>query len=130
LAADRPAPLYEAPTRRIRYTACGDRRLQVEEDGFSVQAHAYYRAAVEELGLTMRACWYELDLRATEDDLRYLRAYLKEHFTSGEEVELWGLWVGGEERPLARYRGRLDELDLETLELLEECRQVCLTITI
>ena len=128
LAADKPLPLYEAPKPRVRWIQSGGHRVSVEEDGFSVQKHEYYRAAVEDLGLTMKPYQYELDLRATEDDLNELQTYLQENLAPGENVELWGLWVGGEEERLARYRGPLDALNLETLDMLEACRTVCLTI--
>ena len=129
LAADRPLPLYRAPEARLRTVRAGGQTVTVEEDGFSVLEHKYYRSAVDELGLAMKPFPYELDLRATRADLDHLRAYLKEHLAPGEEAELWGLWVGGTggERPI-RYRGPLDTLDLETLEVLEQCRPVCLTI--
>lgn len=131
LAADHPTPLCEASAPRIRTVSTGGDRYTIEEDGFSVLEHEYYRSAVDELGLTMKPCQYELNLRATEDDLNQFRAYLAAHLTTGEEVELWGLWVGGpdEERP-TRYRGALDQFDLETLNLLEECRPVRVTIII
>lgn len=131
LAAGHPMPLYEAPAPRVRTVSIGGVRHTIEENGFSVLEHEYYRSAVDELCLTMKPCQYELDLRATEDDLNQFRAYLTAHLTPGEEVELWGLWVGGadEERPI-RYRGPLNQFDRETLDLLEECRPVCVTITI
>lgn len=130
LAAGHPAPLYQPRERRIRQVSIDGQQVSVEEDGFAVLAHEYYRQAVEDLGLTMKPYQYELDLRATESDLRQLRAYLAEHFAPGEEVELWGLWVGGEEERPVRCRGPLDEFDMDTLEMLEEFRPVCLTITI
>lgn len=130
LAADRPAPLYQSQERRVRQVSIDGQRVSVEEDGFAVLAHEYYRQAVEELGHPMKPCQYELDLRATQGDLEQLRAYLKEHFASGEEVELWGLWVGGEEARPARFRGPLDGLDIEELERLEGTSPVCLTVEI
>lgn len=128
LAADKPLPLYEAPTPRVRWIKSGGHRVSIEENGFTVLKHEYYRTAVEDLGLTMKPCQYELDLRATKDDLNELETYLRENLAPGESVELWGLWVGGEEERLTRYRGPLDALNLETLDMLEACRTVCLTI--
>ncbi len=46
----------------------------------------------------------------------------------GEQAELWSAWVPRcPEDGLARYRGRLEELDLETVELLEQWN-VCITV--
>lgn len=130
LAADRPAPLYQSPEPRTRLVQVGGRQISITEDGFSVMEHQYYRSAVDELELTMKPCQYELDLRGTEEDLRQFKDYLIQNFAPSEEVELWGLWVGGDEDRPARYRGDLKDLDMETLAMLEECRQVCLTIRI
>lgn len=130
LAADRPAPLYQSQEQRVRQVSIDGQQVSVEEDGFAVLAHEYYRQAVEELGLSMKPYQYELDLRAAESDLRQLRAYLAEYFAPGEEVELWGLWVGGEEERPVHYCGSLEEFDMETLKMLEEFRPLCLTIKI
>lgn len=132
LAADHPLPLYPPRTRRIRSVCSGRDTITVEEDGFSVQAHDYYRQAVEDLGIEMRPCRYALDLRATEEDAAQLRNYLREHCLSGETVELWQLWVGTDPEGLSRYSGVLEDLDADTLEQLESCPlgQVCLSVRI
>lgn len=124
LCADHPLPLYESGIRRTRTAGSAT----VESGGFSVQEHVYYREAVEELGLTMKPCRYELDLRATEGDAAELRAYLEKHLRPGEAVELWSLWVGdGPTRP-HRFGGRLADLDLDAIKQLHEQFQICLTI--
>lgn len=131
LCADHPLPLYNAGARRIRMVHVGGEDITVEEDGFAVQEHAYYRQAVEELGLPMKPCRYELDLRATEEDAAQLRDYLRQNGISGETVELWQLWVGPERGRTVRYSGSLDDLDRDTLEQLEDQplgSQVCLSI--
>ena len=130
LCADRPMPLYEAQTRRTRTVQNGRHTLTVEEDGFSVQAHEYYRWAVDELGLTMKPYQYELDLRATEEDTEQLSAYLRENCRPGEQVELWNVWVGEPPGRVIRFSGMLSEVALDTLEQLEEGDQTCLTIDI
>ena len=63
LCADRPLPLYDSHTRRVR----AEGSVTVERDGFSVQANEYYRAAVEELDFPMKPCRYELDRGRLED---------------------------------------------------------------
>ena len=81
--------------------------------------HAYYREAVEELGLNMKPWQYELNVEAREDEAALLRDYLNKHSIPGEQVELWNLWVGedrGETVPC--YRGRLADLDSHALDLL------------
>ena len=90
LCADHPLPLYESGIRRTRTAGSAT----VESGGFSVQEHVYYREAVEELGLTMKPCRYELELQAEESGAAALRAYLEKHLRPGETVELWSLWVG------------------------------------
>ena len=111
---------------------CADHPLPgtVEPDGFSVQGHEYYREAVNDLGLRMKPCRYELDLQATEGAAAELRAYLEKHLRPGEDVELWNLWVGdGPARP-SRFFGSLKDVAADTLEQLEEQSQTCLTIRI
>ena len=131
LCADRPLPLYEAKTRRTRIVQSGRHTLTIEEDGFSVQKHEYYLWAVNDLCLTMKPYPYELDLRATECDVTELQAYLRENLCSGEAVEIWHLWVGDNAPTrLIRFSGALEDLDLDTLEQLEEDYQTCMTITI
>ena len=130
LAADRPFPLYAAQTRRARTVSTDFGPLTVEEDGFSVQEHIYYRWAVEELGLTIKPFRYELDLRAAEGDVSQLRSYLETHCARGEQVELWNLWVGDAPGRVRRFSGMLSELALDTLEQLAEHFPTCLTIRI
>ena len=124
LCADRALPLYDSHTRRAR----GEGAVTVERDGFSVQANEYYQEAVEELNFPMRPCRYELDLRATQQDTDLLRGHLERNLAPGEQAELWSVWVPRcPEDGLTRYRGRLEELDLETVELLEQWN-VCITV--
>ena len=82
LCADRPLPLYDSHTRRVR----AEGPVTVERDGFSVQANEYYRAAVEELDFPMKPCRYELDLEPTGQDAGLLRTYLERHLRPGEEA--------------------------------------------
>ena len=132
LAADHPLPLYEAQTRRMRTVRSGRDIITVEEGGFSVQAHEYYRWAVDELGIAMKPCQYELDLRATEEDATLLRHYLGQYCLPGETVELWQLWVGTDPDGLSRFSGGLEDLDADTLAQLEArpLGQTCLSIRI
>lgn len=128
LCADRPLPLYDSGIRRVETSSHGGHTVSIEANGFSVQEHAYYREAVEDLGLTMKPCRYELDLRATEEDTAALRAYLEKYLHPGEAVELWNLWVGdGPTRP-HRFGGRLADLDLDAIKQLHEQFQIRLTI--
>ena len=124
LCADRPLPLYNSHTRRVRTEGA----VTVERDGFSVQANEYYRQAVEELDFPMKPCRYELDLEATDRDAGLLRAYLEGQLRPGEEAQLWSVWVPHyPEDGLSRYRGRLEELDGEALAPLEGWN-VCMTV--
>lgn len=126
LCADHPLPLYDSGVRRARTVG----PVTVEAGGFSVQEHKYYRGAVEDLGLSMKPCQYELDLDATEEDARQLRDYLARYGRPGEPVELWNLWVGDVKVPALHLAGPLRELDKEALEQLLEQDQTCMTITI
>lgn len=131
IAADKPLPPcdfreYREKTRG-RYTVGF-------ATGFHVEEHAYYRDAVEELSFEMKPYQYAFDLENCEADLRHLVDYLRENFSAGEEAELWSLWVGSGPGKLRRYRGTLDEFDMDTLgmlfeneKLLEE-GQTCLTV--
>ena len=135
LAADRGLPLYD-----VSGGEAGHR------DSFRVQDHEYYREAVDALEFSMKPYQYELELGGSGRCLRLLKEYLAHNLFSGETVELWSLWVGtgGGERP-RRYRGRLDEFDLDTLGMLTEHQyepdhtgefpeglisQVCLTVEV
>ena len=130
LAASHPLPLYDSGLRRLRTVKAGITVVTVDEDGFSVQAHEYYRCAVDELGLDMQPCRYELNLSPTGEDAAQLRAYLEQTCAHGETVELWHLWVGGEAHRVRRFSGPLSALERDTLEQLAEHPQACLTITI
>lgn len=128
LCADRPLPLYDSGVRRAETSSHGGYTVSIETNGFSVQEHTYYREAVEDLGLPMKPCRYELDLRADREDAAELRAYLEKQLRPGEAVELWNLWVGdGLARP-RRFCGRLADLDPDTITQLKERFQTCLTI--
>ena len=124
LCADRPLPLYDPHIRRARTEGS----VTVERDGFSVQANAYYRQAVEELDFPMKPCRYELDLEPTDQDAGLLKQYLEQQLRPGEEVQLWSVWVPRyPEDGLSRYRGQWEELDKEALTLLEGWN-VCMTV--
>ena len=124
LCADRPLPLYDSHTRRVRTEGA----VTVERDGFSVRADEYYRQAVEELGFPMKLCRYELDLEPTDQDAGLLRGYLEQNLRPGEEAQLWSVWVPRyPEDGLSRYRGRLEDLDREALAPLEGWN-VCMTV--
>ena len=130
LCADHPLPSYDSKVRR-RYTQqVGRHCTYCEEDDFSVHPLQYYRAAVEDLGLSMKPFRYELDLRATAQDAALLRDYLSRHCTAGQQVELWRLWVGDVGVRAFRLAGRLADLDADTLAQLEEREQTCITLTI
>ena len=130
LSASHALPLCDSGTRRLRTGRVGRIDATVEEDGFSVMEHSYYRHAVDDLGLDMQPCRYELNLAPTEEDAAQLRAYLEQNCFHGETVELWHLWVGGEKQRICRFSGSLSALEQDTLEQLEEHPQTCLTITI
>lgn len=126
LTADHPLPLCDKQVERTKTVTVP---MNMDSDirgktfsittpaGFRVQEHSYYRHAAEELGHTMKPYQYELDLEVHESDLADLRQYLQENLASGEEAELWNLWVGPDDfgRPTA-YRGTLAEFDMETLK--------------
>lgn len=132
LAADRPMPLYASSERRTRLVSTPDGTLSVDEDGFSVAEHQYYRYAVDLLGLRLKPFQYELNLRDTPQDLRWLRTYLESSCKPGEQVELWNLWVGAEDAPcrVLRLSGPLDAFALDTLKQLYQRYQTCITIEI
>lgn len=128
LAADRPLPLCDY--RELR-TKTFSRGSVTAESGFAVEDCAYYRSAVEDLGYDWKPCLYELSLERDLHDLDALRSYLEENLLPGETAELWSVWVGDvgsvAGRP-RRYRGRLNELDMDALEMLFEEGQNCLTV--
>ena len=105
VAADHPLPLYDSGIRRSSASTAGGACVQVETPGFSIQPHQYYR--------------YELNVEAAEAEAEQLRAYLKRSCRPGETIELWNLWVGDDrEEKIARFQGRLGDLDREALEQL------------
>lgn len=125
IAADKPLPLCDKQEERSKTVTIP---MNVDSDirgtsftvtapaGFKVEEHAYYRPAVDGLGYEIKPFQYELDLEADETDLKHLRDYLRDHFTPGESVELWNLWVGVDQDNLpVRYAGDLADFDMETL---------------
>ena len=92
----------------------------------------YYRQAVEELGYPMKPFRYEIALEKDERDLENLRAYLEEHFSQGEVLELWSVWLSGDvnKKCPPRFHGRLADLDMEALEQFLSAEELCFTITI
>ena len=142
LASEKPVPLM-APRGTRTWSGGG---VTVTAPGFSVSEHTYYQGAVEALGFAMMPFRAQLDLAPCEDDMRLLKAYIRENFSSGEALELWSLWVGGGggKRPRVRHCA-LRELELERLRLLCEpsyepdytgdfpkglISQICLTVTV
>ena len=85
--------------------------------GFMVEEHSYYRQAVDELGYTIKPYQYELELELHEEDLVSLKEYLSQNFQSGENVELWSIWVGIDQSGrVSHYSGCLKDFDMETME--------------
>ena len=118
IAADKLLPLCDRQEERTVIS-----RFEGEEyrvtclSGFCVREHAYYRPAVDALGYDIKSFQYELSLEEDEKDLKNLLGYLREHFTCGETVELWNLWVGEDQdnKPV-RYAGNLTDFDMYTLK--------------
>ena len=128
IASDKPLPL--ADDQEFQIYRSGGNEIKFCS-GFAVREHSYYKDAVDELDLQMKPYQYELSLDLdSQADLDHLLNYLRENFAPGEEVELWAVWAGGcqEDKP-ARYRGRLEEFDQETLGMLEKWH-TCITIEI
>ena len=99
--------------------------------GFRVAELDYYRQAVEELNCPMKPFRYEVDLEKDERDLANLRAYLEENFVQGDSLELWSLWVGDVNvKCPPRFRGSLEDFDLEALEQFLTAKEICFNITI
>lgn len=147
IAADRKLPLEDLQEFREHTGMVPNARPVTVgfTSGFRVAPHEYYRCAVDDLGLEMKPFQYELSFEQCRKDLDSLLAYLRENFASGEEAELWSLWVGDGGGKVRRYRGRLSEFDLDTLEMLNEIHyepdptmeyddglisQLCLTVEI
>ncbi len=126
LAADKELPLVNC--REYRVKTVGKTEIGVEA-GFQVAPHQYYRRSVDELGYPMKHYQYELSLEAGEKDLDSLKQYLIGHFSPGESVELWHLWVGEHSR-LVRCHGGLSEFDMDTLRQFLDTEQACFTVTI
>lgn len=120
LTADKPLPLCDRQEERMQTVTVGAASVSVTVPaGFAVREHSYYRDAVEELDYSMKPWQYELELEPDETDLAALRCYLEGNFASGEEVELWNLWVGDDAlaRP-ACYHGELAAFDMDALRQL------------
>ena len=130
IAADKPLPLCDRQAERTtvkllpdlpalkdkRGTAISYTGLQ----GFRVAEHTYYRSAVDILNYPIKPFQYELELELHEDDLRHLLEYLSAHFSPGETVELWSIWVGIDNngRLPPHYTGKLADFGMDTLEQL------------
>ena len=118
IAADKPLPLCDHREMRTKVVKALGKEFRITSDvGFQVEEHGYYRGAVDALGLTLKPWQYGLSMELCETDLNHLLAYLRDNHSAGETVELWNLWVGidREDKP-AHYRGKLSELDMDTLK--------------
>lgn len=126
LAADRELPLVNCQEFRVK--TVGKTEVGIEA-GFKLEPHRYYRQSVDELSYPMKHYQYELSLEADQRDLDQLKGYLSRHFSPGETVELWHIWVG-EHLRLARYHGALSDFDMDTVRQFLDTEQVCFTVTI
>ena len=69
--------------------------------------------------------------RSKETDLENLRACLEANFSPGETLELWNVWVGDVDKKCpTRFRGRLEDFDMEALEQFMSAEEICFDITI
>jgi len=127
LASDRQLPPQDSQQPRAK--VCKGVSVTTP-GGFKVEPLDYYRQAVEDLGYPMKPYRYEFELEKEETDLQNLRSYLEEHFSPGETLELWSVWVG-DVKPKCppRFQGRLADFDRETLEQFLSAKEICFTIT-
>ena len=118
IAADKPLPLCDKQTERTRTVTLSGKAFTITAmGGFSVSEHSYYRSCVDELGYPMKPYQYELELELHEEDLVSLKEYLSQNFQSGENVELWSIWVGIDQSGrVSHYSGYLKDFDMETME--------------
>ena len=121
IAADKPLPLCDRQAERTSaVTVSGKAFTASFVRGFRVAEHTYYRSAVDILNYPIKPYQYELELELHEDDLRHLLEYLSAHFSPGETVELWSIWVGIDNngRLPPHYTGKLADFGMDTLEQL------------
>ena len=89
LAADRKLPEFERlvwkQMRSGRVTVEGMFGPIVRPGGFHLPA-CYCETA--------KTVYHDLDLQADQQSLDVLRAYLSDTLSTGETVELWGIWEG------------------------------------
>ena len=138
IAADKPLPLCDRQAERASAVTVSGKAFTVSfVRGFRVAEHTYYRSAVDILNYPIKPYQYELELELHEDDLRHLLEYLSAHFSPGETVELWSIWVGADQSHPVRYSGALGDFDMDTLEQLTnppdrdgDPGQCCLTVRI
>ena len=128
LAADKELPLCDV--QKPRASRAGGYAVTLQQ-GFKVEPLRYYRHAVEELGYPMKPFRYELSLEKEEEGLTNLRACLEANFSPGETLELWNVWVGDVDKKCpTRFRGRLEDFDMEALERFLPAEEICFDITI
>ena len=119
IAADKPLPLCDRQAERASAVTVSDKAFTVSfVRGFRVAEHTYYRSAVDILNYPIKPYQYELELELHEEDLRHLLEYLSAHFSPGETVELWSIWVGIDNngRLPPHYAGKLADFGMDTLE--------------
>jgi len=119
IAADKPLPCCDFQVMRTKtITIPTGQQFQVSAPaGFLVEEHSYHRHAVEELHLAMKPYQVEFSLQEDKSDLLHLKQYLAKNFTTGEDVELWNLWVGVDrDDRVFHYQKRLCDFDLEAME--------------
>lgn len=118
IAADKPLPLCDCQKERTSTHMVSGKPFTISfVRGFRVAEHSYYRHAVDILKYPIKPYQYELELELHEEDLVSLKEYLSQNFQSGENVELWSIWVGIDQSGrVSHYSGCLKDFDMETME--------------
>ena len=118
LAADKPLSLCDKQTKRALTSIVNGKNYTVSFlRGFRVDAHTYYRSAVDRLNYPIKPYQYELVLELHAEDLAHLKQYLSENLSAGDTAELWCIWVGVDQSgPPIPYNTHLANFDMEQLE--------------
>ena len=132
IASDKSLPLCSfCEVRTKTFVIEGEPHTISFPRGFQVSEHSYYRSCVDEFGYPIKPYSYELDFEAYETDLANLKAYLSEHLTFGDQIQLWSIWISDlPERNPIRSSIPLEKLDCTVLEQLLQADDLCITITI
>lgn len=107
---------------------CADEKQFEYPNIFSIRKEEYY----DDIGSSKQFCT-ALEWNYSEDTVPIVLEYMKNHMITASEIELWSVWLGGEEitTNVKKMRCKLSDLTVERLKkfYISELDYQCLVVT-